>query len=55
MATQQIKGSKRYRQAVEMADLTQTYTVEQASALLNKLPKAKFDETVELYAHLTGS
>ena len=53
MATQQIKGSKRYRQAVEMADLTQTYTVEQASALLNKLPKAKFDETVELYAHLT--
>lgn len=53
MATQQIKGSKRYRQAVEMADLTKTYTVADASALLNKLPKAKFDETVELYAHLT--
>lgn len=52
MATQQIKGSKRYRSAVEMADLTKTYTVEEASALLNKLPKAKFDETVELYAHL---
>jgi large subunit ribosomal protein L1 len=53
MATQQIKGSKRYRQAVEMTDLTKTYTVADASALLNKLPKAKFDETVELYAHLT--
>jgi large subunit ribosomal protein L1 len=53
MATQQIKGSKRYRSAVEMADLTKTYTVEEASALLNKLPKAKFDETVELYAHLS--
>jgi large subunit ribosomal protein L1 len=53
MATQQIKGSKRYRSAVEMADLTKTYSVEEASALLNKLPKAKFDETVEVYAHLT--
>ncbi|MEN8662081.1 MAG: 50S ribosomal protein L1 [Lentimonas sp.] len=53
MATQQIKGSKRYRAAVEMTDLTKTYSVEEASALLNKLPKAKFDETVELYAHLT--
>ena len=53
MATQQIKGSKRYRSAVEMADLTKTYSVEEASALLNKLPKAKFDETVEIYAHLS--
>ena len=53
MPTQRIKGSKRYRQAVEMTDLTKTYTVAEASALLNTLPKAKFDETVELYAHLT--
>ena len=52
MATQQIKGSKRYRNAVEMTDLTKTYSVEEASALLNTLPKAKFDETVEVYAHL---
>ena len=52
MATQQIKGSKRYRSAVEMTDLTKTYSVEEASALLSKLPKAKFDETVEIYAHL---
>lgn len=53
MPTQRIKGSKRYRQAVEMTDLTKAYTVAEASALLNTLPKAKFDETVELYAHLT--
>jgi large subunit ribosomal protein L1 len=36
-----------------MVDLTKTFTVTEASALLNTLPKAKFDETVELYAHLT--
>ena len=36
-----------------MVDFTKTYAVLEASALLNKLPKAKFDETVELYAHLT--
>ena len=53
MATQQIKGSKRYRQSAEMVDLEKTYPVAEASALLNKLPKAKFDETVELYANLT--
>ncbi|MEM1223784.1 MAG: 50S ribosomal protein L1 [Verrucomicrobiota bacterium] len=48
-----MKGSKRYRKAVEMTDLTKAYSVVEASALLNTLPKAKFDETVELYAHLT--
>jgi len=53
MATQHIKGSKRYRQAAEMVDSTKTYTVAEASALFNKLPKAKFDETIELYARLT--
>mgnify|MGYP000194548053 CR=1 FL=1 len=52
MATQQIKGSKRYRESAKMVDFTKTYTVSEASALLNKLTKAKFDETVELYAHL---
>ena len=52
MATQQIKGSKRYRKSVEIADLTKAYSVEEASALLNTLPNAKFDETVEIYARL---
>lgn len=53
MPTQQIKGSKRYRQAAEMVDLTKKYSLADASALLATLPKAKFDETVELYSHLT--
>lgn len=53
MATQQIKGSKRYRESAKMVDFNKTHEVAEASALLNKLPKAKFDETVELYAHLT--
>ncbi len=52
MATQQIKGSKRYRKAAELVDLDKAHSAAEASALLNKLPKAKFDETVELYAHL---
>ena len=53
MLTQQIKGSKRYKEAASKVDLTQSYSLQDASALLNTLPKAKFDETVELYAHLT--
>lgn len=53
MATQQIKGSKRYRESANQVDFSKNYTVQEASALLNKLPKAKFDETVELYAHLS--
>ena len=53
MPTQQIKGSKRYRDAASKVDPDKTYSVEEASALLNTLPKAKFDETVELYSHLT--
>tara|TARA_X000000368_G_scaffold328793_1_gene265856 strand:+ start:26 stop:730 length:705 start_codon:yes stop_codon:yes gene_type:complete len=53
MLTQQIKGSKRYKEAVSKIDFNQPYSLQDASALLNSLPKAKFDETVELYAHLT--
>ena len=53
MLTQQIKGSKRYKEAASKVDLAQSYSLQDASALLNTLPKAKFDETVELYAHLT--
>ena len=53
MLTQQIKGSKRYKEAASKVDFTQSYSLQGASALLNTLPKAKFDETVELYAHLT--
>lgn len=36
----------------EVADLTQRYSVENAVALLEKMPKARFDETVELSIRL---
>ena len=52
MLTQQIKGSKRYKEAISKVDINQSYSLQDASALLTTLPKAKFDETVELYAHL---
>ncbi len=42
------KHSKRYRNAVQAADLTRTYPLPQAVEILNKFPKAGFDETVEL-------
>jgi large subunit ribosomal protein L1 len=53
MLTQQIKGSKRYKEAASKVDLNKSYSLQDASALLLTLPKAKFDETVELQAHLT--
>jgi large subunit ribosomal protein L1 len=42
------KHSKRYRSAVQVADLTKEYALKDAIDILNKFPKAKFDETVEL-------
>ncbi len=43
-----VKLSKRFRAAHEAADLTKEYGVAEAVEVLTKLPKAKFDETVEL-------
>jgi len=43
-----VKLSKRYRAAIEAADLSKEYTVAEAVEILGKLPKANFDETVEI-------
>jgi large subunit ribosomal protein L1 len=43
-----VKLTKRFRAAQEAADLTKQYTVAEAVDALAKLPKANFDETVEL-------
>ncbi|MDX2110914.1 MAG: 50S ribosomal protein L1 [Verrucomicrobiota bacterium] len=43
-----ITHSKRYRTARDVADLTKAYPLKDAVALLARMPKAKFDETVEL-------
>jgi large subunit ribosomal protein L1 len=42
------KKSKRYRSALQAADLTKEYPLKDAVEILDKFPKAKFDETVEL-------
>ena len=44
--------SKRYNSAVKVADLTKDYPLQEAVEILNKFPKAKFDETVELSIRL---
>ena len=40
--------SKRYNNAVKVADLTKEYPLKEAVEILGKFPKAKFDESVEL-------
>ena len=42
------KHSKRYINAVKVADLTKDYPLKEAVEILAKFPKAKFDETIEL-------
>jgi large subunit ribosomal protein L1 len=42
------KPSKRYRSAIQVADLTKEYPLKEAVEILAKFPKAKFDETVEI-------
>jgi large subunit ribosomal protein L1 len=42
------KHSKRYKNAVKVADLAKEYPLNEAVDILAKFPKAKFDETVEL-------
>lgn len=46
------KLSKRMKSALESADLMKHYPLKEAIDTLSKMPKAKFDETVEISAHL---
>ena len=46
------KQSKRYRSALEVADLAKDYPLKEAVEILSKFPKAKFDETVEMSVRL---
>lgn len=46
------KSSKRHIKAQEVADLSLSYDLQAAVELLSKMPKVRFDETVELSAHL---
>src|SRR5687768_9472582 len=46
------KPSKRYREALEVVDANKSYPLTNAVEILNKFPKAKFNETVEVAFHL---
>ncbi|TVR54112.1 MAG: 50S ribosomal protein L1 [Puniceicoccaceae bacterium] len=43
-----VKLSKRYKSAQQATDLSREYSLAEAVEALSKLPKARFDETVEL-------
>lgn len=47
-----MKKGKNYRNAKEMVDSTKNYTAKEAFELLEKMPKRKFDETVEVHIKL---
>jgi large subunit ribosomal protein L1 len=47
-----MKRGKSYRQAAETVDRSKLHTVEEAVELLNGLPKARFDEAVDLAVKL---
>src|SRR5262249_6877296 len=47
--------SKRYNNAVKVADLTKDYPLKEAVEILAKFPKTKFDEPVELAFRLGGA
>lgn len=44
--------SKRYKEAIAKYDTTKTYQLDEALEILTQLPKAKFDETVEVAINL---
>ncbi len=44
--------SKRYKQALELIDAKKLYSLDEAIETLGKLPKTKFDQTIDLAIHL---
>ncbi len=44
--------SKRYREALSLVDLKKQYSLDEAIETLGKLPKTKFDQTIDLAIHL---
>ncbi len=47
------KVAKRVKQFASLYDRTKSYMLKDAIAIVKKVPKAKFDETVEVAAHLS--
>ncbi len=47
-----MKVSKRYAESAKLIDKTKEYEIKEALEIIEKMPKAKFDETVELHVKL---
>ena len=47
-----MKRGKRYQEASKLVDKTKVYEAKEALEILEKMPKTKFDETVELHIKL---
>ena len=47
-----MKKGKRYVEAAKLVDSSKMYDVKEAFELIEKMPKTKFDETVELHVRL---
>ena len=47
-----MKHGKRFQEAVKLVDRTKLYEPKEAFELIQKMPKTKFDETVELHVKL---
>ena len=47
-----MKRGKRYKEAIKLVDVSKEYEAKEAMELIEKFPKAKFDETVELHVKL---
>ena len=47
-----MKRGKRYQECEKLIDSNKTYTAEEALEVIEKMPKTKFDETLELHVKL---
>ena len=47
-----MKRGKKYQEAAKLVDRAKTYDVKEALEIIEKMPKRKFDETVELHVRL---
>ena len=47
-----MKVSKRYAESAKLIDKTKEYEIKEALDIIEKMPKTKFDETVELHVKL---
>ena len=47
-----MSTGKRYQEASKLVDRTKVYEAKEALEIINKMPKTKFDETVELHVKL---